>query len=141
MSAAPFGVRAYSTDGGTFGRPAAARGYSTVRAQMQAGRLNDLLGAGYSGKARYVLYHPGFTRSGDRTPLGPLARAALGVLSRLAARPVAESAAPIVALLDDPPAAQLTALDRGKELPLSLPTLAPAAAARLRSVVQGEAFA
>ncbi|MER7280252.1 SDR family NAD(P)-dependent oxidoreductase [Dactylosporangium sp. NPDC000244] len=112
-------------------------GYSMVRAQLQAGRLNDLLGAGYSGKARYVLYHPGFTDSGDRTPLSAPLRVALGLLARVAARPVAESAAPIVALVDDPPAAQLTALDRGRTLPPSLPTLDPAAAARLRAVVDG----
>jgi NAD(P)-dependent dehydrogenase (short-subunit alcohol dehydrogenase family) len=115
--------------------------YSMVRAQLQAGRLNDLLGAGYAGKARYVLYHPGFTRSGDHSPLNPVLRGALRLLARVAARPVAESAAPIVALIDTPPAAQLTALDRGRSLPLSLSTLDPAAAARLEAVLADGAFA
>ena len=107
-----------------------------VRARLQAGRLNDLLGAGYAGPARYVRYHPGFTRSGDRTALGPVLRAALGLLSRVAARPVAASAAPIVALIDEPPAARLTALDRGRVLEESLPTLDPAAAERLYALLR-----
>ncbi|MFI5913572.1 SDR family NAD(P)-dependent oxidoreductase [Dactylosporangium sp. NPDC051541] len=116
-------------------------GYSMVRAQMQAGRLNDLLGAGYSGKARYVLYHPGFTKSGDHSPLNPVLRGVLRALAFVAARPVAESVAPIVDLIDTPPAAQLTALDRGRELPLSLSSLDPAGAARLHAVLADEAFA
>ncbi|GAA3449923.1 SDR family NAD(P)-dependent oxidoreductase [Dactylosporangium matsuzakiense] len=116
-------------------------GYSMVRAQMQAGRLNDLLGAGYRGKARYVLYHPGFTKSGDHSPLNPVLRGGLRLLAAVAARPVAASVAPIVELIDAPPAAQLTALDRGRELPLSLPSLDPAGAARLHAMLADEAFA
>ncbi|MEV6928707.1 SDR family NAD(P)-dependent oxidoreductase [Dactylosporangium sp. NPDC051485] len=111
-------------------------GYGMVRAQLQAGRLNDLLGAGYRGKARYVLYHPGFTRSGDLSPLPAPLRLTLRLLARVAARPVAASAAPIVELVDHPPAARLTALDRGRVLDPSLPTLDPAAAERLREVIE-----
>ncbi|WP_433221910.1 SDR family NAD(P)-dependent oxidoreductase [Dactylosporangium sp. CS-047395] len=111
-------------------------GYGMIRAQLQAGRLNDLLGAGYTGKARYVLYHPGFTRSGDLSPLSPPLRLALRALARVAARPVAASIGPIVELIDQPPAARLTALDRGRVLDPSLPTLDPAAATRLRAATE-----
>ena len=111
-------------------------GYGLVRAQLQAGRLNDLLGAGHEGRARYVLYHPGFTRSGDLSPLSPPLRIALRALARVAARPVAASIRPIVELIDNPPAARLTALDRGRVLDPALPTLDPAAAARLRAATE-----
>ncbi|GIM91077.1 SDR family NAD(P)-dependent oxidoreductase [Paractinoplanes toevensis] len=107
-------------------------GYRMVRAQLQAGRLNDLLGLLHSkSKARYVLYHPGFTRSGDLSPLPAVLRAAVRIAAAVKARPVSESIKPIDNWLDNPPAAPLTAVDRGRELPLSFPTLDPDAARRL----------
>ncbi|MBE1462650.1 hypothetical protein H4W33_001662 [Kibdelosporangium phytohabitans] len=103
------------------------RKYGVLRAQLQAGRANDLLGVSFSAlgrRTRYVLYHPGFTRSGPQNlPIRLLARAF--------AKPVAESVAPIVDWISEPPEEPLTASDRGKAVPLSLPTLSPAAAARL----------
>ncbi len=116
--------------------PQLTRGYSTIAAQLQAGRANDLLGAGHSGKARYVLYHPGFTRSGNLSRLPFLTRNLIRVLARVAAHPVADSIHPIHAMIDNPPAAQLTAIDRGRELPLDLPTLDPAAARRLATLTE-----
>ncbi|WP_436529802.1 SDR family NAD(P)-dependent oxidoreductase [Actinoplanes sp. HUAS TT8] len=105
--------------------------YSMITAQLQAGRANDLLGAGFVGKSRYVLYHPGFTRSGNLAPLPFLVRTLIRVAARFAAQPVADAIGPIRGWIDNPPSAQLTAIDRGRELPLDLPTLDPAAAARL----------
>ncbi|GIF20517.1 NAD(P)-dependent dehydrogenase (short-subunit alcohol dehydrogenase family) [Actinoplanes tereljensis] len=107
-------------------------GYGMVRAQLQAGRLNDLLGVVQSGaKARYVLYHPGFTRSGELSPLPAPLRVAIKVAAALKARPVEESIRPVHGWLDHPPAAPLTAVDRGRELPLSLSTLDAGQARRL----------
>lgn len=48
------------------------RKYSVVRAQLQAGRANDLLGVSFAAaghRTRYVHYHPGFTRSGSENPV------------------------------------------------------------------------
>ncbi|ONI86402.1 short-chain dehydrogenase [Actinosynnema sp. ALI-1.44] len=104
-----------------------ARRYSVLRSQLQAGRANDLLGVSFAAqgrRARYVLYHPGFTRSGPRNlPIRLLAKAF--------AKPVAASVAPIVDWISAPPDEPLTASDRGKAVPLSLPTLSPGDAARL----------
>ncbi|MEU0542109.1 SDR family NAD(P)-dependent oxidoreductase [Nocardia sp. NPDC005978] len=112
-----------------------AQGYSTVRAQLQAGRANDLLGASYATRPRdpipYVLYHPGFTKSGDLGPLPAPARAFIRTAAVLFARTVEQSVEPIHGFLDHPPAAGLTAIDRGKTLPLDLATLDPEAAERL----------
>jgi NAD(P)-dependent dehydrogenase (short-subunit alcohol dehydrogenase family) len=111
--------------------------YRMIDAQLQAGRANDLLGVDFAensgSRARYVLYHPGFTRSGDLTPLpGPL-RLAIRAAA-VFARPVERSIAPIVEWIDHPPSAALTANDRGKPVPLTIPTLNPAAARRLGTV-------
>lgn len=111
------------------------RRYRMITAQLQAARANDLLGVDFAAtsgsRARYVLYHPGFTRSGDLGPLAAPLRLAIRALASVAARPVAESVRPVVDWIDGPPAAPLTAVDRGRQLPLDLPTLDPAAAARL----------
>ncbi|WP_017584814.1 SDR family NAD(P)-dependent oxidoreductase [Nocardiopsis ganjiahuensis] len=110
-------------------------GYSTVAAQLQAGRANDLLGVSFAAQpdnpVRYVLYHPGFTRSGDLTPFRAPVRLALRTLSALAARSVDRSVAPVHGFIETPPEAPLTAVDRGRPLPLDLETLDPSDAARL----------
>jgi len=116
--------------------PQLGTGYGMVKAQMQAGRAIDLLGVAHAarnGRARYVLYHPGFTRSGLDGHPNPVVRGLLKTLARVVAKPVAESVRPIVEWIDNPPPAPLTAVDRGTELPLTYPTLDPADAARLDS--------
>ena len=113
------------------------RRYSMIRAQLQAGRANDLLGVGYAaghGPVPYVLYHPGFTRSGDLTALPAPLRAAIRVAARLAARPVEASVAPVNDFIDRPPSIPLTASDRGRPVPLALSTLDPGNAERLARV-------
>lgn len=111
------------------------RRYSAVAAQLQAGRANDLLGVDYAARhgdrVPYVLYHPGFTRSGDLSTLPRLTRTAIRAAARLFARPVEAAVAPIDGFVETPPRAPLTAVDRGRRLPLTLPTLDPGAAARL----------
>lgn len=115
--------------------PQLTRRYGQVRAQLQAGRANDLLGVAFARRAesrvRYVLYHPGFTRSGLDGHENPVVRAALKALGRLFARPVADAVRPVVSWIDAPPPDPLTAVDRGKPVPLSLRTLDPDDADRL----------
>ncbi|WBB71898.1 SDR family NAD(P)-dependent oxidoreductase [Micromonospora sp. WMMD1128] len=119
--------------------PQLVSGYSAVTAQLQAGRANDLLGVGFArrsgSRARYVLYHPGFTRSGDRSTLPLVVRGLLAAASVMA-RPVAEAVAPIHRFLDAPPTAPLTAVDRNRQLPLSFPTLDPRDADRLMDLTE-----
>ncbi|MFJ8687510.1 SDR family NAD(P)-dependent oxidoreductase [Micromonospora wenchangensis] len=110
-----------------------ARRYGMVDAQLQAGRANDLLGVDFArsgARARYVLYHPGFTRSGDLSTLPAPLRGLIRAAS-VFARPVGRSVQPIVEWIDDPPSDALTANDRGRPVPLSTRTLDPAAARRL----------
>ena len=109
--------------------------YGMVTAQLQAARANDLLGARFAAQEDnpipYVLYHPGFTRTGDLSPLRPALRVTLRVLAALAARPVERAVSPIHRFIEDPPRAPLSAIDRGKSLPLTLRTLDPHDADRL----------
>jgi NAD(P)-dependent dehydrogenase (short-subunit alcohol dehydrogenase family) len=116
------------------------RRYRTITAQLQAGRANDLLGVAYAAQpenpVRYVLYHPGFTKSGDLTPLPVAARIAIRIAAAFAARPVERSVEPIHEFIDHPPTAALTAIDRGKTLALTLETLNPADAERLATATR-----
>ncbi|MCD0443901.1 SDR family NAD(P)-dependent oxidoreductase [Glycomyces sp. A-F 0318] len=111
------------------------RKYSTIGAQLQAGRANDLLGVAYAAQPhnpiRYVLYHPGFTKSGDLSPLPTAARLFIRAAAKVAARPVEQSIAPVHGFIDSPPPVPLVAIDRGTSLPLTLRTLDPADAERL----------
>ncbi|MEE3922406.1 hypothetical protein V2I01_41230 [Micromonospora sp. BRA006-A] len=83
---------------------------------MQAGRADDLLGVGFAqrsgSRARYVLYRPGFTRSGDRSALPLVVRGLLAVAAAVAARSVVDAVAPIHRFLDAPPTAPVTAVGR-----------------------------
>lgn len=120
--------------------PQLTRRYGQVRAQLQAGRANDLLGVMFAdqagSKARYVLYHPGFTRSGVDGHPNPVVRGSLELLAKFFARPVADAVQPIVQWIDRPPADPLCAIDRGKPVEKSLKTLDPDAAARLAAYTE-----
>ncbi|MFF2374903.1 SDR family NAD(P)-dependent oxidoreductase [Streptomyces xiamenensis] len=146
LEAAPSGVVINVAGvGATAGRihwedPQLTRRYGQVRAQLQAGRANDLLGVAFAGltdsRTRYVLYHPGFTRSGIDGHPNRAVRRILKLLARLFARPVADAVKPIVEWIDRPPTEPLSAIDRGKQLPLSLKTLNPDDAARLAAYTE-----
>lgn len=114
--------------------------YSAIRAQLQAGRANDLLGVSFAEKfgdtIPFVLYHPGFTRSGDLSALPLPARTMIRILTAIRARPIAESIRPLHDFVDHPPHAPLTAIDRDRTLNLSLPTLDPTAARRLDALTE-----
>ncbi|WP_019926761.1 SDR family NAD(P)-dependent oxidoreductase [Nocardia sp. BMG111209] len=120
--------------------PQSTRGYRPVRAMIQGARANDLLGVGFAqqraGRARFVMYHPGFTRSGDSSPLPLPVRILLRVAAALKARPIAESIAPIDGFIDHPPAQPLTAIDRGDPVDPALPTLDPGDARRLADLTE-----
>ncbi|GAB3728498.1 hypothetical protein GCM10027590_35610 [Nocardiopsis nanhaiensis] len=119
-------------------------GYGMVTAQLQAGRANDLLGVAFAARpdnpVRYVLYHPGFTKSGDTSVLPAAIGVTIRALSALAASPVEKSVSPVHRFIDHPPDSPLTAIDRGRSLPLTLDTLDPENAERLalatRSLLQ-----
>ncbi|MER5648087.1 SDR family NAD(P)-dependent oxidoreductase [Streptosporangium sp. NPDC002524] len=120
--------------------PQLTRRYGQVRAQLQAGRANDLLGVAFAdragSRARYVLYHPGFTRSGADGHRDPLVRGSIKLLARLFARPVADVVRPIVEWIEEPPADPLSAIDRGRPVERSLKTLDPGDAARLATYTE-----
>jgi NAD(P)-dependent dehydrogenase (short-subunit alcohol dehydrogenase family) len=97
------------------------RGYGVVEATRQAGRAAELLAVAHANgtparRARYVLAHPGYTRTaatGLPRPLRLLTRA-MG----LVAQPVSRAVEPILALIEEPPADALTAIDRGRSVDL-----------------------
>lgn len=112
--------------------------YRSISAQLQAGRANDLLGVGFAAahpSLAYVLYHPGFTRTGFTGIPQPM-RALLGLAARARARSVSESAAPVSDLIRRPPGPGLSAFDGRNPVDLTLSTFDPEAAARLLAVTE-----
>lgn len=117
------------------------RKYGTIRAQTQCGRANDLLSAAFaeqpSSRARYVMYHPGFTATtGGLAHLRQPVRGLIALLGKIAAKPVDRAVAPMVELIDAPPSDRWSALDRGKPVDRSFSTFDPAAALRLAALTR-----
>ncbi|MDF2925126.1 MAG: short-chain dehydrogenase/reductase [Paenibacillaceae bacterium] len=109
--------------------------YSMIKATLQGGRANDLLGAAYAqnhkeGKTRFILVHPGYTNSGTLRLKQP-ARMLMQLMGKLFAQPVEKSIQPIIRLMDNPPPQTLVAWDRTKPVSLKLETLNKENAVRL----------
>ncbi|MEU7829131.1 SDR family NAD(P)-dependent oxidoreductase [Nonomuraea sp. NPDC049129] len=116
------------------------RGYDGVAAQMQAGRANDLLGTAFaaerpSGRTRYVLINPGSVSTAFRGEYDAATAAHVEQLKRHGA-PVAEGVKPVIARVDAPPAAPLSAFMRSKPISLDHPSFSAEAAARLSDVTR-----
>lgn len=114
--------------------------YNTMRAQLQAGRANDLLAVAFtetpSSKAKYVLYHPGFTQTDAINQFNQPLRAIVKVYAKVGAKSVSESAAPMIEWIENPPAQRLTVDDRGKPVDLGLKMFDKGNAARLVRVTE-----
>jgi NAD(P)-dependent dehydrogenase (short-subunit alcohol dehydrogenase family) len=112
------------------------RGWNAVRATKQAGRAAELLGvaqAALTPRIAYVMFHPGYTHTGA-TGLPPAARLLANGLGALFAQPVERAIHPVLHLFEQPPADPLTAVDRGRPVPLDA-FADPDAAMRLHAVM------
>ncbi|UJW30708.1 SDR family NAD(P)-dependent oxidoreductase [Saccharothrix sp. AJ9571] len=109
--------------------------YGLLRAMLQAGRASELQAVAYvadhpEGRAKYLLFHPGYTDSGYADLPQPK-RALMKAMAKLFAQPVAEAIAPITELIGAPPPGRLLAYDRREALGTDLPTLDADRARRL----------
>lgn len=96
------------------------RDYDTRQVLAQGGQLNDLLALAFtrrrrSPKVRYVLLHPGVVATSFAGDYDDGTAAAIDGL-RAAAQPVEAAVAPILEVLDHPPAEPLTAISHGNRL-------------------------
>jgi NAD(P)-dependent dehydrogenase (short-subunit alcohol dehydrogenase family) len=113
-----------------------ARGYGGAKATLQAFRANDLLGVAFAHRyadspVPYVAYHPGVVSTGMPDHLAqPLRALAKGAFA-LFATSVPKALAPMVRLLDAPPAEPFTAHQANRQLPLDTKAFDLAAALRL----------
>jgi NAD(P)-dependent dehydrogenase (short-subunit alcohol dehydrogenase family) len=112
--------------------------YDGVEAMFMTGRLNDLHGVTFAerhgtGPIRYVLFHPGTTSTSFAGEYDP-ATAAFIEQQRRTAKPATAVVPPILALLDDPPAAALSAYHLDAELEVSSSLFSPRSAARLAEI-------
>lgn len=115
--------------------------YTGMRASMQASRCNDLLGVDFprrhpGARTRYVLYNPGFVRTGMADPLPAPKRVLVKTLGLMFAQPVRKAIVPIVRLLDHPPAEPLTAFFRRRPVPITGEDFDPERATRLAEVTR-----
>lgn len=115
--------------------------YGMIRAVLQGGRANDLLGVAYAqahreGKTRFILVHPGYTDSGTNHLRQP-ARMIMQAMGKLFAQPVEKSIQPIIHLMDNPPLQPLIAWDRTRPVELSIKSLNAANASRLYEMTKG----
>jgi NAD(P)-dependent dehydrogenase (short-subunit alcohol dehydrogenase family) len=134
-------VVAFSAPGVTAGRvhwddPQLTSGYSGVKAQLQAGRMNDLLGVAVAEEKPYVLFHPGFTRTNAISQIPQPMRTVIRALEKVAARTVAEAIRPVLDVIDEPPSAGFHPIDRGKPVDPALKTFDRADAARLADLTR-----
>jgi NAD(P)-dependent dehydrogenase (short-subunit alcohol dehydrogenase family) len=117
------------------------RGYSGIGAQMQAGTANDLLGVSYAarqgdGRTRYVLVNPGSTGTSFAGEYDPATKAQVEAMKRMG-KPVSQAVAPIVEVIDAPPAEPLSAFVEGRRIRVDSPVLFDKAAAdRLARVTE-----
>ncbi|HET6288689.1 MAG TPA: SDR family NAD(P)-dependent oxidoreductase, partial [Amycolatopsis sp.] len=96
------------------------RGYQGVAAQLQAGRANDLLGVAFAAEhagsgIAYVLVNPGAVATGFSGDYDAATAAHVEALKRYG-KPVEEGVVPIIARIDDPPAAPLSAFVEGRRI-------------------------
>jgi hypothetical protein len=93
--------------------------YHPLTATMQGARASALLGTAYtSERTRYVLYNPVFVATGLFEPFNQPVRGVVRAASALFAQPVAKAVPPIIALVDSPPAARLSAYKKGRPVKL-----------------------
>jgi PPOX class probable F420-dependent enzyme len=112
-------------------------GYHGTAAMMHGGPLNDLLGVGFaddppSRKVRYALLNPGTVSTSFSGEYDVETAAQIDAI-RAAARPVEEGIAPILSLLDRPPAEPISAWVLHEPMPLTGATFDVADARRLRA--------
>ncbi|GAA2690958.1 MULTISPECIES: SDR family NAD(P)-dependent oxidoreductase [Actinosynnema] len=114
--------------------------YHPLTAQLQAGRANDLLAVSSAAdprlRAKYVLHHPGFTRTGALDQFPQPLRALVKLYARFAARSVEQAVALPLTWVENPPERRLTVDDRGEPVDLSQSMFDPAAAARLAEATE-----
>uniref|UniRef100_A0AAU3H5U9 SDR family NAD(P)-dependent oxidoreductase n=1 Tax=Streptomyces sp. NBC_01401 TaxID=2903854 RepID=A0AAU3H5U9_9ACTN len=116
------------------------RGYDGWAAMFQGGKLNDLLGVSFARenrgyRTRYVLDFPGGTATGFAGEFEPATAARVQEMLRHA-KPVAAGIAPIVAAIDTPPAAPLSAFFEGRRLDPRLFSFSEGDALRLDALTE-----
>jgi NAD(P)-dependent dehydrogenase (short-subunit alcohol dehydrogenase family) len=115
--------------------------YRATAAVMQGARANDLLGVAFTEAhpatpVRYVLHNPVFVDTGLAEPFRQPKRAVVNVAAKLFATPVDRAVEPIIARIDTPPEAALSAFRGRRTVDVTGPAFDPAAARRLTRLLR-----
>lgn len=105
------------------------KNFNSIKAIMHGSRLNDLLGVSFAAnnkgtKIKYILFNPGAVQTSGAMEAyeQPVIRYLIKVLYKLIGKPVEKAIVPIIKLLENPPAAPLSAFKQNKEVSLTLGT-------------------
>ncbi|MFB7278734.1 SDR family NAD(P)-dependent oxidoreductase [Streptomyces hydrogenans] len=116
-------------------------GYHGGAALGHGGKLNDLLAVAFADRyaattdIRYVLVHPGVTATGFSGEYDAETLRHIRSMQR-DAKPVSAALPPLVDVLDDPPAAPLSAFVEGRRLRVDTPDFDRSAALRLEQITE-----
>jgi NAD(P)-dependent dehydrogenase (short-subunit alcohol dehydrogenase family) len=118
--------------------PGLKQGYDGVKAQLQAGRANDLLGVAFAaeygaGPIRYILLNPGGVATSFSGEYDEASAAHVEALKKFG-KPVEAGIAAIIARIDEPPAGPLSAFVESQRISIHGGDFDPAAAARLAAL-------
>lgn len=117
--------------------------YNSIKAIMHGSRLNDLLGVSFAennkaGKIKYVLFNPIAVQTNGALQAyeQPVIRFIVKQIFKFIAKPVDEVIKPIVELLENPPAKNLSAYKQKKSVSLTMKTFNQDKAERLHSLTE-----
>jgi NAD(P)-dependent dehydrogenase (short-subunit alcohol dehydrogenase family) len=117
--------------------------YNVMKVAFHGSRLNDLSGVAFVERAepthiKYILYHPGFVATEGVAQLfdNPAKRLIGKIAGRVVGLSPESGAAPILALLENLPAARFSAYEREKPLPLATEAFSKESAQRLYRLTQ-----
>jgi len=117
--------------------------FNVMEASFHGSRLNDLSGVAFVENSKptnikYILYNPGLVTTDGVTKMfdSPAKRLIFRIAGRIIGQSSEESASLITKLLENPPAAALSAYDRQKPIPITMETFNKEKAQRLNQLTQ-----
>lgn len=103
--------------------------FNSIKAMFNGSRLNDLLGVAFAqneinGKIKYILFNPWAVQTPGALEAyqQPVVKNIIKILYAITGKSIEEAIIPIIALLENPPHAALSAFKQDKEVSLTMKT-------------------
>ena len=103
--------------------------FNSIKAMFNGSRLNDLLGVAFAqneikGKIKYILFNPWAVQTPGALEAyqQPVVKSIVKILYAITGKSIEEAIIPVIALLENPPHAALSAFKQDKEVSLTMKT-------------------